>query len=110
MKKFDLIGRRLNGYAQSKVEERESGAFYKVQEVDAYIARRDLELEAKDKRIAELESNQAKRDLEQQAKGICDFYNDYFHNKFTSTILAVVKNDLEARFKELRKLAKELDR
>jgi len=62
------------------------------------------------KRITELEANQAKRDLEQQAKGVSDFYNDYFHIKFTSAILIRVKNDLQARFKELRKKAQELNR
>ena len=62
------------------------------------------------KRITELEANQPKRDLEQQAKGVSDFYNDYFHIKFTSAILIRVKNDLQARFKELRKKAQELNR
>ena len=102
-------------------------------------------VEAKDKRIAELEKKESRfdqyalesevmrkvllckdrssddvspkdlkgalkqRDLEQQAKGICDFYNDYFHNAFTTPILVIIKNDLQARFKELRKQAKELN-
>jgi len=61
------------------------------------------------KRITELEANQAKRDLEQQAKGVSDFYNDYFNNAFISPILVIIKNDLQARFKELRKQAQELD-
>jgi len=87
MKKFDLICRRLDGYAQAKVEERKSGAFYKVQEVDVYIARRDLE---------------------QQAKGIEDAVNKLESPDVPLAPSLILNEDLLEIASQLRKQAQEL--